>query len=124
MRLNKPEGETTLAEELAFSPEEVTMVSKPLARVLAKQNINAKVRRRIVESGDYVQLGFFALSYGNRVMSTLAYVREATGGRKPKRAKPIKATQQVPAAQNGHSEQLPAFLNDAFTAQLGGQYTN
>ncbi len=56
-----------VAEELAFTQEEVLELSTPGARLLAKSNIAPAIRTRIVSSGEYIGLGAALFAYASRV---------------------------------------------------------
>lgn len=60
-----------LAEELAFTNDEVLELSGPASRLLAKSKLPATTRRAIVSSGDVVGLCVAATAYVVRVLSLL-----------------------------------------------------
>lgn len=92
-----------LAEELAFTPDEVLEISEPAARLMAKAKLPEKTRQVIVSSGDYVGLGVALTAYVYRIM---AAVKERTenGVIHPK------AT-AVQTAQRTNSGDSPASTN-------------
>lgn len=126
-----PDGNMTLVEALAFTPDEVHQVARPLAHILAGQNISQKARKRIQESSAYVQLGLFAIGYGSRVYSVINQVREAQNPgqssqkRRKQDAKSRGVVQPLPvAAERGRTgtEEFPAFLNNGFASEFGSQF--
>jgi hypothetical protein len=60
-----------LAEELAFTDEEVMGFSEPGSRLLAKAKLPEKVRVGIISSGDYVGLTTIAVAYVSRIMQAV-----------------------------------------------------
>lgn len=60
-----------VAEELAFTNEEVQELAGPSARLLAKTKLDRKTRQMIVSSGDVVGLGAGITAYVVRILGTL-----------------------------------------------------
>lgn len=60
-----------VAEELAFTNEEVQELAGPSARLLAKTKLDRKTRQMIVSSGDAVGLAAGITAYVVRILGTL-----------------------------------------------------
>lgn len=72
--------ELELAEKLAMTPDEVSLATPPLARVLAKQKFKPALRKAIVSSGDYVTLTVVFGGYALRIAEVVKEINHARRG--------------------------------------------
>ncbi len=96
-----------LAEELAFTNEEVRELSGPSARLLAKAKLDKKTRQVLVSSGDVVGLSAGITAYIVRILGTLEQKQKQNEltrktHRVPSTASAPVATESASSTTNGY----------------------
>lgn len=101
---------TALAEELAFTADEVESFAGPGARLLAKSKIPESVKTGLVNSSDYIGLGTAAVAYVYRILATLKEYKDYGNNGQ---------NQSVPTT-NGKYDPAPTVATGATAATLAG----